>query len=248
MDRVMARDTVYKAQDPNEPFRFNAEVAAVFPDMLRRSIPGYEASLEAIGSLAARYVRPGTRCYDLGCSLGAATLAMRQGIRADGCRIVAVDNAPAMIERCRSIVRDECRRQPDGAPIDLVEGDILDTGISNASMVVLNYTLQFLPLADRETMIMRIAAGLNDGGLLVLSEKVVDPDPAMEALLVELHHEHKRRNDYSALEVSRKRAALENVLVPETVAQHRDRLLQAGFRSAAVWLRFFNFVSIIAIR
>jgi tRNA (cmo5U34)-methyltransferase len=221
----MAKDTVYKARSPDQPFRFNAEVAAVFPDMLRRSIPGYEASLEAIGSLA-----------------------MRQGIRAAGCRIVAVDNAPAMIERCRSIVRDECRRQPDGAAIELVEGDILDTGISNASMVVLNYTLQFLPLADRDTMIGRIAAGLNDGGLLVLSEKVVDPDPAMEALLVDLHHEHKRRNDYSALEISRKRAALENVLIPESVDQHRDRLLRAGFSSAAVWLRYFNFVSIIAIR
>jgi tRNA (cmo5U34)-methyltransferase len=244
----MAKDTVYKARSPDQPFRFNAEVAAVFPDMLRRSIPGYEASLEAIGSLAARYVRPGTRCYDLGCSLGAASLAMRQGIRAAGCRIVAVDNAPAMIERCRSIVRDECRRQPDGAAIELVEGDILDTGISNASMVVLNYTLQFLPLADRDTMIGRIAAGLNDGGLLVLSEKVVDPDPAMEALLVDLHHEHKRRNDYSALEISRKRAALENVLITESVDQHRDRLLRAGFSSAAVWLRYFNFVSIIAIR
>jgi len=244
----MTRDTVYRAQDPDEPFRFNADVAAVFPDMLRRSIPGYEASLEAIGSLAARYVRPGTRCYDLGCSLGAASLAMRQGIRAPGCHIIAVDKAPAMIERCRSIVHDECLRQPDGAPIELVQGDILDTGISNASMVVLNYTLQFLPLADRETMIGRVAAGLNDGGLLVLSEKVLDPDPAMEALLVDLHHEHKRRNEYSALEISRKRAALENVLIPETVEQHRDRLLRAGFVSAAVWLRYFNFVSIIAIR
>ena len=97
-------------------------------------------------------------------------------------------------------------------------------------------------------MLRRIADGLNPGGLLVLSEKVVDPDPAMEALLVALHHEHKRRNDYSALEVSRKRAALENVLIPETVEQHRERLLHAGFGSAAVWLRYFNFVSIIAIR
>ena len=244
----MAKDRVYQAQDADEPFRFNAAVAAVFPDMLRRSIPGYEASLEAIGSLAARYVRPGTRCYDLGCSLGAASLAMRQGIRAEDCLIVAVDNAPAMVERCRGIVRDECVRQPDGTPIELVEGDILDTEIADASMVVLNYTLQFLPVADRDTMIGRIAAGLNEGGLLVLSEKVVDPDPAMERLLVELHHEHKRRNDYSALEISRKRAALENVLVPETVARHRERLLRAGFRSAAVWLRYFNFVSIIAIR
>jgi tRNA (cmo5U34)-methyltransferase len=244
----MAKDTVYKAQDPNEPFRFNAEVAAVFPDMLRRSIPGYEASLEAIGSLAARYVRAGSNCYDLGCSLGAASLAMRQGIRAGGCRIVAIDNAPAMVERCRGIVREECQRAPEGPPVDVVEGDILDIEISNASMVVLNYTLQFLPLAERDTMIGRIARGLNDGGLLVLSEKVVDPDPTMEALLVELHHEHKRRNDYSALEISRKRAALENVLIPETVDQHRDRLLRAGFGSAAVWLRYFNFVSIIAIR
>jgi tRNA (cmo5U34)-methyltransferase len=244
----MAKDTVFQAGDPGEPFRFNAEVAAVFPDMLRRSIPGYEASLEAIGSLAARYVRPGTRCYDLGCSLGAASLAMRQGIRAAGCRIFAIDNAPAMIERCRGVIRDETRRDPAGAPIELIEGDILDAEISNASMVVLNYTLQFLPLADRDTMLRRIADGLNDGGLLVLSEKVVDPDPAMESLLVALHHEHKRRNDYSALEISRKRAALENVLVPETVEQHRERLLRAGFRSAAVWLRYFNFVSIIAIR
>ena len=244
----MAKDTVYKVQDSDEPFRFNDEVAAVFPDMLQRSIPGYAASLEAIGSLAARYVRAGSNCYDLGCSLGAASLAMRQGIRAEGCRIVAIDNAPAMVGRCRNIVREEYLRDPKGTPVDIVEGDILDAELSNASMVVLNYTLQFLPLEQRETMIRRIFEGLNEGGLLVLSEKVVDPDPAMESLLVDLHHEHKRRNDYSALEISRKRAALENVLIPETVAEHRDRLLRAGFSSAAVWLRYFNFVSIIAIR
>lgn len=249
----MSEDRIYTVAGDGEsgeiePFRFNDEVAAVFPDMLRRSIPGYAASLEAIGSLAARYVRANSNCYDLGCSLGAASLAMRQGIRAEGCRIVAIDNAPAMIERCRNIVQEECLREPAGAPIEVVPGDILEARLSNASMVVLNYTLQFLPVAERDTLIKRIFEGLNDGGLLVLSEKVVDPDPAMEALLVDLHHEHKRRNDYSALEISRKRAALENVLVPETVKEHRERLLRAGFGSAAVWLRYFNFVSIIAIR
>jgi tRNA (cmo5U34)-methyltransferase len=250
---MTSEDRIYRARVEGElgevePFRFNDEVAAVFPDMLRRSIPGYAASLEAIGSLAARYVRAGSNCYDLGCSLGAASLAMRQGIRSAGCRIVAIDNAPAMIERCRRIVREECQRAPEGTPVEVVEGDMLEVGLSNASMVVLNYTLQFLPVAERETMIRRVFAGLNEGGVLVLSEKVVDPDPAMEALLSDLHHEHKRRNHYSALEISRKRAALENVLIPETVDQHRDRLLRAGFGSAAVWLRYFNFVSIIAIR
>jgi len=86
------------------------------------------------------------------------------------------------------------------------------------------------------------------GGLLLLSEKVVDTDPHMEKLLVDLHHEHKRRNAYSDLEISRKRAALENVLVPETVAAHRARLADAGFSHVAVWLRYFNFVSIVAIK
>ena len=244
----MSEDTIYSDKAGDEPFRFDDEVVRVFPDMLRRSIPGYMASLEAIGSLAARYVRPGTQCYDLGCSLGAASIAMRQGIRAEGCRIVAVDNAPAMVSRCREIVSSDLARDPGKTPIDVLEGDILEARLSNASMVTLNYTLQFLPVADRDRMIATIHAALVDGGLLVLSEKVVDPDPAMEELLVELHHEHKRRNDYSALEISRKRTALENVLIPETVAAHRDRLLRCGFRSAAVWLRYFNFVSIIAIR
>jgi len=225
----------------DEPFRFDDSVARVFPDMLRRSIPGYAASIEAIGSLAARYVRPGTNCYDLGCSLGAATLAMKQGIRVPDCRIVAVDNSAAMIERCREIVGD-------AGIVDLRLADIRDIEIANASMVVMNYTLQFIGVDERDGMVRRIADGMNDGGLLVLSEKVVDENAHMEDLLVELHHEHKRRNDYSELEISRKRAALENVLVPETVARHRQRLSDAGFAHSAVWLRYFNFVSIVAIK
>ena len=244
----MADDEIYKNEDGSEPFRFNDRVAKVFPDMLRRSIPGYEASLEAIGSLAARYVHAGTNCYDLGCSLGAATVAMRQAIREPGCRIVAVDAAPAMIKRCRKIIDADPQVSDRMTDVDVVLADIRDIEIVNASMVVLNYTLQFLGLDDRDAVLERIAGGLNVGGILVLSEKVVDEDEDMEKLLMDLHHEHKRRNHYSALEVARKRAALENVLVPETVRAHRERLERAGFSTSAVWLRYFNFVSIIATR
>ena len=242
----MSDDKIYQTEDGSEPFRFNENVARVFPDMLRRSIPGYAASIEAIGSLAARYVRPGTNCYDLGCSLGAATLAMRQGIDEPACRVVAVDKAPAMIQRCREIVAEDDRLNGRETEVDLVEDDICNIENINASMVVLNYTLQFVDPAGRDALLERVHDGLNPGGILVLSEKVVDEDADMEALLVELHHEHKRRNHYSALEISRKRAALENILIPETVAEHRARLERAGFRQSAVWLRYFNFVSIIA--
>jgi tRNA (cmo5U34)-methyltransferase len=243
----MSRDEIYANSDNGEqPFRFNSAVAEVFPDMLRRSIPGYAASIEAISSLAARYVSADSACYDLGCSLGAATLAMRAGISVPGCQIIAVDNAGAMVERCRDIIAaDSAQHQTS---VDVRHADIQDININNASMVVMNYTLQFLDVDARAAIVQRIYDGLLPGGLFLLSEKVVDEDPYMEELLVDLHHEHKRRNDYSQLEISRKRAALENVLLPESVPAHRNRLAAAGFKRSAVWLRYFNFVSIVAIK
>ncbi|MCH7822902.1 MAG: carboxy-S-adenosyl-L-methionine synthase CmoA [Proteobacteria bacterium] len=245
----MTKDRIYAVDDArDEPFRFDESVARVFPDMLRRSIPGYAASLEAISSLAARYVTPATNCYDLGCSLGAATLAMRQGIRVPNCRLIAIDSATAMIEHCKSIFAEDDGIAAQQTPIDIVLADVREVEISNASMVVMNYTLQFIDIEFRDAMIARICDGLLPGGLFVLSEKVVDEDPNMEELLVELHYEHKRRNAYSELEISRKRAALDNVLIPESVAAHRDRLENAGFSHTAVWLRYFNFISIVAIK
>ena len=245
----MNEDKLFTERDGSAPFRFDGSVASVFPDMLKRSIPGYTATIEAIGSLAARFVVPGTRCYDLGCSLGAASIAIRQGAGSSKAEIVAIDNSPAMIERCRAVVADEMARDPASASEIRPElGDVLESEIDNASMVVLNYTLQFLSMDERDALIRRIHAGLNPNGLLVLSEKVVDENPAMEELLIDLHHEHKRRNHYSELEISRKRSALENVLVPEKVSAHRARLQAAGFADIAVWLRYFNFVSIIAIK
>lgn len=245
MAREPHRDLIYASgAPPDGPFEFNEDVAKVFPDMLRRSIPGYAATLEAVRSLTRAHARPGTRLYDLGCSLGAATLAMREALTVDGCEIVAVDNAPAMIERCRGILSQD----NTAAPVDLRCADLRDLEIENASVAVMNYTLQFLPPADRGALIERIARGLIDGGLFLLSEKVVDPDPAIEATLQALHLEFKRRHLYSELEIARKRAALENVLVPDTVEAHKARLTAAGFRHVGVWQRYFNFVSIVAIR
>jgi tRNA (cmo5U34)-methyltransferase len=243
----MSRDEIYASSDADPgPFEFNESVARVFPDMLRRSIPGYGASIEAIGWLAARYVRPNTRCYDLGCSLGAAAGAMRDHVSQPGVSILAVDNAPAMVERCRQRLTADA---PDGRPpVTVMAADVRDVAISNASMIVMNYTLQFLPLTERDAMMRKLSQGMHDGGLLVLSEKVVDGDDAIEALVVDLHREYKRRNAYSDLEISRKRAALENVLIPESIETHRQRLNKAGFRHVGVLLRYFNFVSLVAVR
>ena len=241
----MSKDDIFKSTDAGPgTFEFNDSVAEVFTDMLRRSVPGYEASLEAIAILARRYGRAGTRCYDLGCSLGASTLAMRRNIVEPDCEIVAVDLSPAMIGRCRKIVDAD----DTDLPVSIRVEDVRDVAIEHASLVVLNYTLQFIPVNDRSRLVRRIYDGLIDGGVLILSEKVVDEDPAIEGLLVELHHEFKSANAYSDLEIARKRMALEEVLIPESTAAHLERLADAGFNHRSIWLKHFNFVSILAIR
>ncbi|MGL5433491.1 MAG: carboxy-S-adenosyl-L-methionine synthase CmoA, partial [Plesiomonas shigelloides] len=162
------RDTIFSAPIAQlGDFSFDERVAEVFPDMIQRSVPGYSNISATIGMLAKRFIQPKTQAFDLGCSLGAATLSMRRNIDVEGVRLIAVDNSAAMIERCRRHI-DAFRSD---TPVDIIEGDIRQVKIENASMVVLNFTLQFLPPDDRQALLNRIYAGLRPGGALVLSEK-----------------------------------------------------------------------------
>ncbi|MEW5755980.1 MAG: carboxy-S-adenosyl-L-methionine synthase CmoA [Pseudomonadota bacterium] len=225
-------------------FKFDEKVASVFPDMIRRSVPGYATIITTIGVMAERFFVPGSTCYDLGCSLGAATLVMRQRLSGKPGRIIAVDNSEAMIARARELLVNEA----DCLPVELRCADLRAVPIENASVVVLNFTLQFIPAADRARVIQTIYDGLRPGGILILSEKIAFDDPHKAELFSDLHHAFKKANGYSDLEVAQKRAALENVLIPETVVQHRDRLRSCGFSNVDVWFQCFNFASILAVK
>lgn len=225
-------------------FAFDQRVVDVFPDMIKRSVPGYATIINMIGNLAERYAQPASHCYDLGCSLGAATLAMRHRIQAANCKIIGVDNSAAMIARCRQVIEADSGE----VPVDLIEAAIQDVDIYNASMAVLNFTLQFIATDERLTMLQKICVGLNNGGVLILSEKVAFNDEPHQQLMTELHHNFKRANGYSDLEIAQKRTAIENYLIPETLDIHRQRLRAAGFRSVDVWFQCFNFASLIAIK
>lgn len=244
---MTGKDRLYEntITEPGD-FVFDERVVRVFPDMINRSIPGYGTIVPMIGMLARRYARPDTRLYDLGCSLGAVTLAMRNAVTVKGARIVAVDNAPDMVAGLRNAL--QAHPDPVLPPVELRQEDIRDTPICNASVVVLNFTLQFVDPAHRGTLLKRIASGLEGGGILVLSEKICFEDSAEQALLTEWHHDFKRAQGYSELEISRKRDALENVMIPESLEQHRERLSSAGFSSVHPWFQGFNFISLVAFR
>lgn len=243
---VKKQDAIY-ASPLNEiiDFDFDEKVAEVFPDMIQRSVPGYGTMISTIGILAAKYAQENSRCYDLGCSLGAVSLAMRQRIKQPGCTIVAVDNSEAMVERGRDLLSSDTS---SNVLVEMLCADILDVTIEEASVVVLNFTLQFIPPDVRQSLITRIYQGLNPGGILILSEKVAFDDQFKQDFHSEAHHDFKRANGYSDLEISQKRTALERVMIPETIACHQQRLKTAGFAMSEVWFQCFNFTSMAAIK
>jgi tRNA (cmo5U34)-methyltransferase len=240
--RAGGRDRLYAETGGEvEPFRFDARVAAVFPDMIARSVPGYATALQLIGLIAAGHAQSGGRCYDLGCSLGAVARVLRAALPGSDCRILAIDNSAAML----AAARRHCPEAGD-PPVEFVLGDVREAPIEDASVVVLNYTLQFVPPADRLVLLRRIRQGLRRGGVLILSEKIAFADAALDHAMQALHERFKQANGYSALEISRKRAALERVLVPETLEVHRERLAEAGFGASAVFFQCLNFASLLA--
>ena len=245
MSKKIPQDNIFASPlSETTEFVFDKNVVDVFPDMINRSVPGYSTIINLIGILAQQHAKANTRLYDLGCSLGAASLSMRHHITEDSCEIISVDNAAAMIERFNKIL------QRDNSKISVQTqcSDIQDVDIYNASVVVMNFTLQFIPLAERKNIIAKIYTSLNKGGCLILSEKLAFADEDENDIQIDLHHAFKKSNGYSDLEIAQKRNALENVLIPETKETHIQRLKEAGFSQVLPWFQCFNFASFIAIK
>ena len=222
-------------------FEFNESVTRVFRDMISRSVPGYELLLRLIGLYANVFVRDDSRVYDLGCSLGEVSLIINEQASATDISIVAVDNSPSMIKKCQS-------SNPSLGNIDWICDDIQRVHIENASMVVLNLTLQFIAPEARQGLLDSIFKGLNPGGILVLSEKIEMDEPLADRRMIQLHQAFKKMQGYSELEISQKRTALENVLVPDPESELLHRIKQAGFSEVYQCFRCFNFVSYLAIK
>lgn len=239
------KDTIYStAHEAVGAFQFDESVVAVFPDMIQRSVPGYQTILTGIGELTRQFAQTDSKLYDLGCSLGAATLTMRRNIEVEGCEIISIDNSEAMINRAGEYLE----AYHSDIPVHLHFADMTETPIEQASVVVINFTLQFIDPEARNALIAKIYQGLKPGGILILSEKLHFEDEHVQKAIEHLHLQFKRANGYSELEISQKRSSLENVLITDSEAEHLQRLQNAGFTSASIWFQAYNFASFLAIK
>ena len=241
----MEQDQVFK-NEISKPydFKFGASVANVFDDMVNRSVPFYGEIQRMIAELSSVHAQAGTRVYDLGCSTGTTMIGLNPYI-ADNIKFVGVDDSAEMLKKCEvKLQQEDFKREYELVQADLHE----DVKIENASVVILCLTLQFVRPIFREKLLKRIFDGLVPGGVLIISEKILAEDSLFNRNFIKYYYDYKRRNQYSEMEISQKREALENVLIPYKLSENFKMLREAGFPHTETFFKWYNFSGFIAIK
>lgn len=225
-------------------FKFGATVADAFDDMVERSVPFYSEIQRMIIEQAAEFAVPGTNVYDLGCSTGTTLLNLDSYVDQQVC-FVGIDDSKDMLEKCAAKLQEaKLSRSYELRNVDLHD----HFEIENASVVILCLTMQFVRPIYREKLLKKIYNGLTPGGVLIISEKILAEDSLFNRNFIKYYYDYKRRNHYSDLEISQKREALENVLIPYKLSENLKMLMEAGFSHTEVFFKWYNFSGFTAVK
>ncbi len=242
------RDNIFHEKiEEISDFKFNQEVADVFDDMVKRSVPNYEEVHKIILDLCRRAYQSG-HIYDFGCSTATTLQSIGEYFRSNQLEMplmTGIDNSSPMVKKAKNKVKSHGLTQN----IHIEHADILTyEPHEEAGMIIMNYTMQFLPLESRQELLEKIYRSLKPGGIFVLSEKVICHDESIDDLIVELYYDFKRRNGYSEMEISQKREALEDVMRPIKPAEQIQMLSKAGFDKTEMIFRWYNFSCYLGIK
>src|SRR5690606_13800280 len=225
-------------------FKFSAKVAQVFDDMVNRSVPFYGEIQRMVAELAADHAQEGTLVYDLGCSTGTTMIGMDALVPA-AIPFVGMDESEDMAAKCQEKLVAAGLTRPYQLQVADLHGQV---EIKNASVVVLCLTLQFIRPIYRERLLKKIAEGMVPGGALILVEKVITESSQFNRNFIKHYYNYKRRNQYSELEISQKREALENVLIPYKLSENIHMLREAGFSTTETFFKWYNFSGLVAVK
>jgi len=240
----MARDDIFRNEEAVKGFVFDDRVANVFDDMADRSVPFYREVIAMTCQILQKFLREGDQVYDLGCATGSTLLELARQLDLKGLEFTGLDNSAAMLAKARA----KAEMFSKSERVNFLEQDILSAELKETGAVVLNYTLQFIPPPEREAFLKKVHSFLRQGGVLIVSEKVLGSDVALNDEFTSFYHDYKKKRGYSELEIARKREALENVLVPLSIQENIDMLRAVGFVSVESFFQWYNFASFVAIK
>jgi tRNA (cmo5U34)-methyltransferase len=222
-------------------FEFDEDVASVFDDMLSRSVPHYDDMLNLTTSFALKYTKDNSRIYDLGCST--ATTLINIAKNSDNIlNLVGIDTSDAMLKRAKH------KANAYGIGIEFIEDDIFNVDFEKSDVIISNYTLQFIRPLQREQLIKKIYDSLEVGSVFIFSEKVITDNKILNKQYIDEYYDFKKTQGYSEFEISQKREALENVLIPYSYEENQKMILDAGFTNFDCLFKWINFATFIAIK
>ncbi|MBC7659422.1 MAG: carboxy-S-adenosyl-L-methionine synthase CmoA [Chitinophagaceae bacterium] len=240
---VSHNDDIFAGRHYPKPFAFNHEVAEVFDDMVQRSIPLYRDVTRFTADWVLHFYQVGTAVIDIGCSTGTTTHHIAHRLE-QSAHFLAIDSSQAMIDRAHDKLSD----LPARHSLNLLCSDVMAVALPKSSAVVINYTLQFLPVSQRKLLLQRIWESLVPGGILMISEKVRLNSPSFQELGTRLYEQFKEKQGYSRTEIEKKKEALENVLIPFTEDEHRHLLKESGFMNVESLMKWNNFTTLVAMK
>ena len=225
----------------SKQFEFDEEVASVFDDMLDRSVPFYKEMQRLSIVFANNFLENGSKVYDLGCSTGTTLIELSKSCNKT-LNLIGIDSSEAMLELASK------KSKAFGVDIDFICSDIFDVNLKGAKVIFSNYTLQFIRPLQREKLIKKIYDSLEDGGIFIFSEKLVSQNSILNKQFIDEYYSFKKTQGYSEFEISQKREALENVLIPYTEDENNKMIKDAGFSHCELVFKWVNFATFIAIK
>jgi tRNA (cmo5U34)-methyltransferase len=244
MQKKPVKDKIFAIDAVEEDFVFSEKVVEVFDDMLDRSIPFYKTVIHLSAQLAGKNLGKGDTVYDLGCATGTTLLEFARLLGDRELLFTGMDNSEPMLDKAR--LKAEIYKKNE--QLSFVHGDITEFEGAGIGCIVLNYTLQFIRPLQRVGFLKKLFDALRPGGIILMSEKVISHDRKLNRDFIDLYHQYKKTKGYSELEISKKREALENVLIPFSIDENREMLEKGGFMSIETYFQYLNFVSFIGIK
>ena len=236
----MKRDNIFE-KPIEKQFEFDEQVAAVFDDMIERSVPFYRQNIELIVNLILRRIKNGIQIVDLGSSTGTMLIEIARRCSKE-ITLIGIDNAPAMVELARK------KAQAFDVKVDFICEDIMKCDFSGADIILANYILQFIRPIIRTDAVQKIYDSLKPGGLFICSEKILMQNSWLNKQIIDIYYDYKQQQGYSKSEIMQKREALENVLIPYTIEENRLMFESCGFKSIDTFFQWGNFVTIAAFK
>ena len=222
-------------------FEFDEEVASVFDDMLNRSVPFYKEMQRLSINFACKFLEENDKVYDLGCSTASTLIELSKHCDKK-LELIGIDNSQAMLNRASK------KAKAFGVDIELINSDLHDVDYTNAKLILSNYTLQFIRPLQREKLVKKVFDSLKDEGIFIFSEKVISSNSKLNKQSIDEYYEFKKTQGYSEFEISQKREALENVLIPYSYEENQKMILDAGFTNFDCLFKWINFATFIAIK